>query len=119
MKPVFLHPSMAGESLQPIPKGLPGAPLAECPWKDAGDCDTGSPAAVPLVIFIAQDRLALRQLVSLKEFLWRIKIILVLPDDEEETIALAHRLKPRYLCYLEDDCSELGQVVNKMLGHCL
>jgi hypothetical protein len=121
MIPVFWYPhSQVAMRLQHMLKGLPAeTALTDCPLGGAGDSEIWRPQAEPVVILIAADRQALRQLLSLKGFLRRIRIILVLPDDEEETIAMAHRLNPRYLCYLEDNCSELGLVVSKMLGHSL
>ncbi|MDI6854215.1 MAG: hypothetical protein QME75_11515 [Deltaproteobacteria bacterium] len=119
MVPVFLYPhSHVAERLQYVIKGLPAeTAFTDCLWSGSGDAEIWRQPDKPVAIFVAADRRALRQLLSLKEFLRRIRVILVLPDEEEETIALAHRLKPRYLCYLEDNCSELGQVVSKMLGY--
>jgi hypothetical protein len=43
-----------------------------------------------------------------------VKILLVLPDTEEETIAMAHRFRPRYVTCVTGNLSALGAVVTKM-----
>jgi hypothetical protein len=43
-----------------------------------------------------------------------VRIILVLPDTEEQTIAMAHRLRPRFLTYIDSNIAALGTVVSKM-----
>lgn len=121
MDPVFWYRhSQVSERLQHMLKVLPAETASTyCLLGGADDTELWPPQAEPVVILIAANRQALSQLLSLKGFLRGIRIILGLPDDKEETIALAHRLKPRYLCYLNDNYSELNLVVSKMLGHSL
>ena len=45
-----------------------------------------------------------------------IRLVLVLPDREDETIAMAHSLRPRFVTYSNGDYSELKEVVKKMLS---
>ncbi len=42
-------------------------------------------------------------------------LILIVPDREEETIALAHQLRPRFLTDLQNDLTTVTAVVEKML----
>jgi hypothetical protein len=42
------------------------------------------------------------------------RLILVLPDQAEETLRAAHRLRPRYLTYADDDFGDLVRVIQKM-----
>jgi hypothetical protein len=44
-----------------------------------------------------------------------VRLVLVLPDEEDETIALAHGLRPRFVTYADGDYSELREVLQKML----
>ena len=44
-----------------------------------------------------------------------IRIILVVPDRNQETITLAHQLRPNFLCYKNSDFTEVIAVLNKML----
>jgi hypothetical protein len=43
-----------------------------------------------------------------------IRILLVLPDTEEETIAMAHRFQPRYLTFVDKNIPALATVVERM-----
>jgi hypothetical protein len=43
-----------------------------------------------------------------------VKILLVLPDTEEETIAMAHRFQPRYLTFVDKNIPALATVVDRM-----
>jgi hypothetical protein len=47
--------------------------------------------------------------------LTEIYIILVLPDRQEDTIRLAHLLKPRFLSSIKDDFKDLNQIVSKII----
>jgi hypothetical protein len=42
-------------------------------------------------------------------------IILFAPDNEKETIALAHQLRPRFLGDFNTDCRTVSQVLEKMI----
>jgi hypothetical protein len=43
-----------------------------------------------------------------------VRTIVVVPDIRVETIAMAHRLRPRYLAYIDGNLSGLSTVVDKM-----
>jgi hypothetical protein len=53
-------------------------------------------------------------LLTISDLLSRIRTIIVLPDTKAETIAIAHRLRPRYLTYIDGNLSGLSTVVEKM-----
>jgi hypothetical protein len=69
-----------------------------------------------IVVLQAQDRQQLIRMVSLRELFQGVRIILLVPDREEETIVLAHRLRPRFLSTSESDFSDVMSVLQKMLG---
>jgi len=69
-----------------------------------------------IAILRAQDREELLRIVSLRDLLQGVRIILLIPDREEETISLAHRLRPRFLGNSESDLSDTLSVLRKMLG---
>jgi len=52
---------------------------------------------------------------SIRHRLQDIKTILLAPDREEETIALAHQLRPRFLSYANNDLYNVAAVLEKML----
>jgi hypothetical protein len=70
-----------------------------------------------IVILQARDREELLRIVSLRDVLQGLRVILLIPDREEETISLAHRLRPRFLSNNEDDLSDTLSVLRKMLGY--
>jgi len=69
-----------------------------------------------IVILQARDREELLRIISLRDLLQGVRVILLLPDREEETISLAHSLRPRFLSSSENDFSDTISVVQKMIG---
>jgi hypothetical protein len=57
----------------------------------------------------------LLDVLAIRHLFGGIRLILVLPDTEEDTIAMAHRLRPRYLTYIDGNFLGLSSVVNKMV----
>jgi hypothetical protein len=70
-----------------------------------------------IVILQVGDRQELLRILSLRDLLQGVRIILLVPDREEETISLAHRLRPRFLASSESGFSDAMSVVRKMLGY--
>jgi hypothetical protein len=68
-----------------------------------------------LIILMPGSRLELSGVFKILEELGDVRLVLVLPDEEDETIAMAHRLRPRYVTYAHGEYSELSQVLQKML----
>jgi hypothetical protein len=71
----------------------------------------------PIVILRARDRKELLRIVSLRDLLQGLRIILLVPNREKETISLAHRLRPRFLSNSENDLSDTMSVLQKMIEH--
>jgi hypothetical protein len=69
-----------------------------------------------IVLLRAGDREELLRIVSLRDLLQGVRVILLVPDREEETISLAHRLRPRFLSNSESDFSDTMSVLQKMIG---
>jgi hypothetical protein len=68
-----------------------------------------------VMVLAAVDRSELKKMRTFRDMLTEIFIILVLPDREKSTIHLAHQLRPRFISQIQDDFSELNQVVTKMI----
>ena len=68
-----------------------------------------------IMVLAAVDREELLELQAYRDMLTEIFIILVLPDRQESTIKLAHLLRPRFLSQVNDDFSELNQIIAKMI----
>lgn len=68
----------------------------------------------PIAVVVACKKEDLLDLVSIREQLYPVRLILVLYDSEQETIALAHRLRPNFLTYFHRDIDELKAVLMKI-----
>jgi hypothetical protein len=68
-----------------------------------------------IVVLLASSRQELVDLQAIHHLLGKARVFLVIPDEENETISLAHSFRPRYLGYLGDDFTELAAVLDKML----
>jgi hypothetical protein len=58
----------------------------------------------------------LRAILPLQDFLRGVRVLLVLPDQEEDTIALAHRIRPAYITYIDDGISGVVSVLKRLTG---
>lgn len=68
-----------------------------------------------VAVLLASTREDLAALFSLRHRLQEIKTILLAPDRMEETVALAHRIRPRFLGWVHNDFSPATAVLEKML----
>lgn len=68
-----------------------------------------------LIVLYPADRQELRKLVEMQDLFTDFRLILIAPDDTDETIALAHRLRPRFLCYIDDYADKVGEVAWNIL----
>lgn len=71
---------------------------------------------IAVVLFVTTTRL-LSELAVIGDELNKVRVILVLPDAEEETIHAAHRLMPRYIGYGDSDLTDVVAVLKKMSHH--
>lgn len=69
---------------------------------------------VGIVILFAASREDLMEFLYIRDLLNGVRIILVLPDGEEETVAKAHILRPRFLTYADSDFLEVVAVLGKI-----
>ena len=70
---------------------------------------------IQVAVFLARDRQELDALLSMREFLQGLRIVLVLPDSEEETISKGHRLHPRYIAQSQGNFNDVAAVLGRML----
>lgn len=70
--------------------------------------------SVEIAVISAGSRADLLRLMSLGELLSDLRMILILPDREKETVAMGLTLRPSYFCFADSDLSELGAVLQKM-----
>ncbi|NNG01810.1 MAG: hypothetical protein HKM93_20660 [Desulfobacteraceae bacterium] len=70
-----------------------------------------------ILILVPPDKKELSRLAMMRAPLLDKKIILILPDNREETISTAHRLHPRYISDADGDFSDTIAVLSKMIGN--
>jgi len=67
-------------------------------------------------ILIPGDQRELSNLISIRHLFRDIRIILVLPDNEEATISKGHCLRPRFLTYADSNFSDVIAVIENMMA---
>jgi hypothetical protein len=68
-----------------------------------------------IAVLVAENGEELKHLLSAEEFIDGIPVILILPDQERETVSAGHRLRPRFVSFLNSDFKDVSAVLGKML----
>jgi hypothetical protein len=68
-----------------------------------------------IMVLIAGDRKDLLNILAMQKLFGVIKIIIILPDREDESVKIGYKLQPRFLTYVNGDISEVHGVLRKML----
>jgi hypothetical protein len=58
----------------------------------------------------------LRQIGTMRDLLAGVRTLLVLPDQETETISLAHKIMPSYISYTDHGISDIVSVLGRLAG---
>lgn len=69
-----------------------------------------------ILVFLAVDWMDLANILSIHDMLRGIRLILILPDHEENTISVGHELYPRFISFIDNDLSEVAAILHKMMG---
>jgi hypothetical protein len=69
-----------------------------------------------VAVILAANQDELTNLLSIKELIRDVPVIMVLPDREQVTIRKGFALRPRYFTVVDSDFSDVTAVLNKMLG---
>ena len=67
-----------------------------------------------ITVLVASNGEDLSDILSIRDLLDDVRVIMVLPDREEVTIAKGHILRPRFITYTDSDFTEVGEVLKKM-----
>jgi hypothetical protein len=67
-----------------------------------------------IVVILAASREHLGQVLSIRELLHGLRLILILPDREPDTITRGHTLAPRFLTYVDGDYTHIGAVLQRI-----
>ncbi len=70
-----------------------------------------------IAVLVAHNKKELTEILSLKDLFWDLRIILILPNYEKDTISKGHKLHPRFLSYVDSDFKDVAAVLEKMLKH--
>jgi hypothetical protein len=69
-----------------------------------------------VAVFLADTREELSALFLIRKLLDGVRLILILPDHSEATVAIGHRFHPRFLSFTDNGIREVPAVLGKMLG---
>lgn len=67
-----------------------------------------------VVILLVSSPKELDELTADLQLFINFRVILILPDGTEDTIAKGHRLRPRFLAHRDSDFSDVSRVLQKM-----
>ncbi|MBW1741791.1 MAG: hypothetical protein JRJ42_11835 [Deltaproteobacteria bacterium] len=70
-----------------------------------------------IAVLLAASSEDLMELLSIRDLLDDVRIILVLPDRENDTIRKGHTLRPRFLTYADSNFVDVSAVLSKMLAN--
>jgi hypothetical protein len=70
---------------------------------------------VDAAVLLLSTRKELEAMLSRKESLWGLRVILVLPHEDRDTISKAHRLSPRFIGFVDKGFTDVAAVLAKML----
>lgn len=68
-----------------------------------------------IAVLLASNGEELQRLQPLRGLLKELFIVLVIPDHKNDTIRLAHLLLPRFISQIDDDFTDLGNVLKKIV----
>ncbi len=69
-----------------------------------------------VALLLAEKKGDIEGLLSLGNLFRTMRIILVAPDRDKETIAAAHLLRPRLLTYMDSDFTDVSTVLTKIIA---
>jgi hypothetical protein len=70
---------------------------------------------VRVMVLCIESKEAWREILSLRDLLSERKNILILPDEDEDTMAEVFTLSPRFITWVDSDFRDLGAVLKRML----
>ena len=66
-------------------------------------------------VLVAANRMELERLTVLEPLLTRYRIILIVWENDMETLTEGHKLRPRFLTYIDGDLRDVGSVLARIL----
>jgi hypothetical protein len=68
-----------------------------------------------IAVLIAADREDFERILAVRPLLDNVRIILVLPDRETDTVRMGHSLHPRYLSFKDNSINDIKSVLARMI----
>ena len=68
---------------------------------------------VVIAVLLAASKGDLLDFISIRDLLRDVRIILVLPDRDEDTVSKGHYLRPRFVSYTDSDFADVFAVLEK------
>jgi len=68
-----------------------------------------------VAVILAAGRKELGELLSLGLMLEGLRVILIIPDADPQTISQGHRLRPRYISLIDSDFQDVAAVLRRIL----
>jgi hypothetical protein len=68
-----------------------------------------------ITLLLASSKEDLVDLLSIRDLLCDMRIILILPNSDPETVAKGHMLRPRFLSYCDSDFVDVAAVLSLMI----
>jgi hypothetical protein len=72
-----------------------------------------------IAVLLASSKVELNylNLISLRNLLWDMKTIVILPDSNPDAVAKGHILRPRFLSYCGGDFQDVAAVLSRMIAN--
>jgi len=70
---------------------------------------------INISVLYTKNKAELFDLVLIKNLMLNLRILLILPDGDNETITMGHTLFPRFLTYADSDFKDVEAVLKKMI----
>ena len=71
---------------------------------------------ITTAVFVASSLAELKNFYKLRNYFFDLRHIIILPEKDEKMIAVAHKLRPRFLSYFEHDFNVVSAVLKKMFS---
>ena len=68
-----------------------------------------------IALLVIPDLATLRRFVGLQDLLSGMKVVLIMPNRHTQTLALGHKLRPRYVGFFDSNPSEIHAVLDRLL----
>ncbi len=73
----------------------------------------------PIVALLAADREELSQFFPMADLLLDRRLLLILPDNDSQTLSRGHTFRPRFIAFKNGDYGDVSVVLGKMLNNCI